>query len=85
MKKTLLRFIVSCICLFVFLSVLFLFLGLEMSASYTRSSPDCSVWCVLEYKLLNIINRQLNLKTKSSLENRGNKDASNDHASAGKP
>ncbi len=58
MKNTLVRLIVSCICLFVFLSVLFLFLGLEMSASYTRSSPDCSVWCVLEVKLLNTINKQ---------------------------
>ena len=58
MKNTLLRFIVSCICSVVFLSVLFLFLGLEMSASYTRSSPDCSVWCMLEHKLLNIISKQ---------------------------
>ena len=36
--------------LFVVLAVVTLFLGLEMSSPYTRSSPDCSVWCVLKGK-----------------------------------
>ena len=31
-----------------------MFLGLEMSSSYTRASPDCSVWCVITEKILNI-------------------------------
>jgi hypothetical protein len=41
--------------LFIFLAVIFLFLGLEMSSPYTRESPDCSIWCVLENKLLNFV------------------------------
>ncbi|MBT5267476.1 MAG: hypothetical protein HOL85_21785 [Rhodospirillaceae bacterium] len=36
--------------LFAFLAVLFIFLGLMMSSPYTRRTPDCSVWCVLEYE-----------------------------------
>jgi len=31
--------------------VVFLFLGLQMSAPYTRADPECSVWCVLEHKI----------------------------------
>ncbi len=34
---------------------LFLLLGLEMSSPYTRDSPDCSVWCVLEGKVRNLL------------------------------
>jgi hypothetical protein len=37
--------------LFIFLAVVFLFLGLQMSAPYTRAGPECSVWCVLDYKV----------------------------------
>lgn len=37
--------------LIVFLAVVFLFLGLEMSSPYTRAGPECSVWCVLEHKI----------------------------------
>lgn len=37
--------------LLIFLTVVFLFLGLQMSAPYTRASPECSVWCVLENKI----------------------------------
>ena len=36
--------------LFIFLAVIFLFLGLQMSGPYTRAGPECSVWCVLEFK-----------------------------------
>jgi hypothetical protein len=36
------------------LIVVFLFLGLEMSSSYTRASPDCSVWCVIVEKIINV-------------------------------
>ena len=36
--------------LFIFLTVVFLFLGLQMSAPYTRAGPECSIWCVLEFK-----------------------------------
>jgi hypothetical protein len=38
------------------LIVVFLFLGLEMSSSYTRASPDCSVWCVIVEKIINVFN-----------------------------
>ena len=38
----------------VLLTIVFMFLGLEMSSSYTRASPDCSVWCVITEKILNI-------------------------------
>ena len=38
----------------VLLTIVFMFLGLEMSSSYTRASPDCSVWCVIVEKILNI-------------------------------
>jgi hypothetical protein len=27
-----------------------------MSSSYTRSSPDCSVWCVVVEKIINLFN-----------------------------
>ncbi len=37
--------------LLIFLTVVFMFLGLQMSAPYTRAGPECSVWCVLEYKI----------------------------------
>jgi hypothetical protein len=37
--------------LVIFLTVVFLFLGLQMSAPYTRADPECSVWCVLEHKI----------------------------------
>jgi hypothetical protein len=37
--------------LFIFLIVVFMFLGLQMSAPYTRAGPECSVWCVLDYKV----------------------------------
>ena len=37
--------------LFLFLTALTLFLGIEMSSPYTRASPDCSVWCVLGEKI----------------------------------
>lgn len=40
--------------LFIFLIVVFLFLGLQMSAPYTRAGPECSVWCVLDYKVRNL-------------------------------
>lgn len=29
----------------------FMLLSLEMSSPYTRESPDCSVWCVLQGKV----------------------------------
>jgi hypothetical protein len=41
--------------LFIFLIVVFLFLGLQMSAPYTRAGPECSVWCVLDYKVRNLL------------------------------
>jgi len=41
--------------LLIFLSVVFLFLGLQMSAPYTRAGPECSVWCVLEYKIKTLV------------------------------
>lgn len=37
--------------LLIFLIVVFMFLGLQMSAPYTRAGPECSVWCVLDYKV----------------------------------
>ncbi len=37
--------------LMIFLTVVFVFLGLQMSAPYTRASPECSVWCVLDTKI----------------------------------
>ena len=56
MNTKVFRFTISCIFLFVLLSIIFLFLGFGMSGSYTRSSPDCSVWCVIENKLWDIFN-----------------------------
>ena len=41
--------------LLIFLTVVFMFLGLQMSAPYTRAGPECSVWCVLEYKIKTFI------------------------------
>ena len=41
--------------LFIFLIVVFLFLGLQMSAPYTRAGAECSVWCVLEIKVKGLI------------------------------
>lgn len=41
--------------LLIFLTVVFLFLGLQMSAPYTRAGPECSVWCVLEYKIKSLV------------------------------
>ena len=38
----------------ILLTTVFMFLGLEMSSSYTRASPDCSVWCVIIEKVLDI-------------------------------
>ena len=40
----------------ILLIIVFMFLGLEMSSSYTRASPDCSVWCVIIEKVLEIFN-----------------------------
>lgn len=37
--------------LLIFLIVVFMFLGLQMSAPYTRVGPECSVWCLLDYKV----------------------------------
>ena len=54
-RKKLARLIGPVIFLFVLLGAVFMFLGLEMSSAYTRESPDCSVWCVIKLKLLNLI------------------------------
>ncbi len=40
---------------FLVLGTIFMFLGLEMSSSYTRDSPDCSVWCLLKLKFLSFL------------------------------
>ena len=37
----------------IFISI-FLFLGLEMSSPYTRESFECSVWCSMERRVLNL-------------------------------
>jgi hypothetical protein len=41
--------------LFIFLIVVFMVLGLQMSAPYTRAGPECSVWCVLDYKVRGLL------------------------------
>ena len=45
----------SFIFVLVLLTIVFMFLGLEMSSSYTRVSPDGSVWCVMIEKILKIV------------------------------
>jgi len=45
--------------LFALLILVFMFLGLEMSSSYTRDSPDCSVWCVIGDKTYDLFNINL--------------------------
>ena len=55
MQKRLREFVGPILKMFIFLIVVFLFLGLQMSAPYTRAGPECSVWCVLDYKIRNFL------------------------------
>ena len=48
---------ISIVVVAVIFVALFLLLGLEMSSPYTRESPDCSVWCVLEGKVQSLFGR----------------------------
>ena len=55
MAKSRRRIIGPIISLLLLLSVILLFLGIEMSSPYTRASPDCSVWCVLGETFMGLV------------------------------
>ena len=48
------QILISLLFVLFLLIVVFLFLGLEMSSSYTRASPDCSIWCVIAEKIIDV-------------------------------
>ena len=54
MTRKVVQILKAFVVVLVLLTIVFMFLGLEMSSSYTRASPDCSVWCVITEKILNI-------------------------------
>jgi hypothetical protein len=54
MMRKVVQIVKAFVFVLVLLTIVFMFLGLEMSSSYTRASPDCSVWCVIMERVLNI-------------------------------
>ncbi len=55
MMNKLARLLVPVVFVLVILIVVFMFLGLEMSSSYTRSNPDCDVWCNIFSKISDLL------------------------------
>ena len=51
MRRRLRELVSPILKLLIFLIVVFMVLGLQMSAPYTRAGPECSVWCLLDYKV----------------------------------
>lgn len=51
MRRRLRELVSPILKLLIFLIVVFMVLGLQMSAPYTRVGPECSVWCLLDYKV----------------------------------